>query len=306
MGTCGDLGLHCSIQCIICNSDTRVIRTTPDLNANTVRRSRQCTAERSHRFTSVEGVWREPDGRTVRKRDGSSEPFSVEKLRQSLVRAAPVKEHEIPPRDIDAFIERVVRALPTGDPVSSTKLGELVLLALVSPNSDVECARARFALVQRRRIAPDDGVTTQIGAFSDWLQANYPEACVRGAEVAPQRVIKQRSRQPAHFNSNQLARSIALAAKGRSDDADEVADFADDIANRVVGALRGHPIVTSAQIAAETMRYLRMDDPVTYLRYAAAVKGFRTAEDFWWEACALLNTPGLPPPVKADWRGSRT
>lgn len=287
------------MECVECGADTSVVRTVRDSDA-TIRRRRKCRA--GHRFTTVEVAQKDPAGRKVKKRNGSLQPLLVEKLRRSLVRAAPVKEHEIPPKDADAFIERVLRALPSEDPVSTATIGNLVLQALVSPNSDVECARARFALAFHRRKSADEGSTTQLGAFADWLGDNYPDACVGMAQVAPQRVIKQRTHEPQHFNSDKLAFSIALVAKGRSGDPEKVADFADAVANRVVSALEGQPIVTSGQIAAEVMRILRDEDPIAYLRYAAAVKDFRSAEDFWWEVRALLNKPGLPLPPLADWR----
>lgn len=288
------------MQCIECGGDTRVIRTQPQED-NTVRRRHQCKSNPRHRFTTVQGVWRDPTERRVRKRDGSIEALDEGKLRRALVRAAPVKEHEIPPLEADAFITRVLRSLPNEDPVPTATVGRLVLQALVSPNPDVECARARFALASFRRETADDGVTTQVAAFVDWMKNNYPDACVTTAHVAPQRVIKERTREPQHFNADQLARSIALVAKGRSADPHVVADFADEVANRVITALGGQPIVTSGQIAAEVIRILRAEDVVAYLRYAAAVKGFRGAEDFWWEARALLNSPELPQPPRADW-----
>jgi transcriptional regulator NrdR family protein len=292
------------MQCVECGSDTIVLRTIRE-DDHMVRRRRECKGRTRHRFTTAEAVWRDPADRRVRKRDGSTEPLSLEKLRRALVRAAPVKEHEIPPREADAFIDRVMRALPNEDPVPTETVGQLVLQALVSPNPDVECARARFALAFGRSSSRGDSSSAHIGAFADWLNTNYPDACVAAADAAPQRVIKQRTRQPQQFSADQLALSIALVAKGRSGDPEQVADFADEVANRVVDALRGQPIVTSGQIAAEVLRLLRSEDPIAYLRYAAAVKDFRGSEDFWWEARALLNKPELPSPPPADWRRSR-
>lgn len=279
---------------------------TDQVDTDSVRRKRVCSGTAAHRFTTLETMWVDPEERQVLKRNGRVESLSISKLRLALVRAAPVKEHEIPPKDVDAFIDRVLRSLPTEDPIPTELIGRLVLQSLVSPNPDVECARARFALASQRR-ASDEGSTSQIGAFADWLEQHYPESCIASAEVAPQRVVKrQRTQEPQHFNADQLARSVALVAKGRSADPDAVASYADDVANRVVARLAGQPIVTSGQIAAEVLQILRAEDPIAYLRYAAAVKGFRGAEDFWWESRALLNKPGLPTPHPADSQARKT
>jgi len=293
------------MQCVECGGDTKVLRTTPQPDDNTVRRRHECKSDRRHRFTTVEQFWREPHERWVRKRDGSTEKFDRKKLEKALGRAAPVKAKEIPSADVNAFVDRVLRSLPNEDPVSTEIVGRLVLEALVSTNPDVECARARFALAALRREAKGNGFTAQLGMFADWMRSNYSEACTTAADVAPKRVIKDRTWEPQPFSANQLARSIALVAKGRSENPAEVAEFADEVANRVVAALGGQPIVTSGQIAAEVIRILRTEDPIAYLRYAAAVKRFRGAEDFWWEARALLNSPELPQPPRADWRAEQ-
>lgn len=100
-------------------------------------------------------------------------------------------------------------------------------------------------------------------------------------------VIKRNGvRQP--YQSKKLELSIGIAAKGRGSDA-EVASLASGISARVEGELRGQALVTTQQIAAETLKALKGRDELAYLRYASAVKRYRSLDDFWLDALALMD-----------------
>ncbi|GAB3795569.1 hypothetical protein GCM10027605_01830 [Micromonospora zhanjiangensis] len=57
---------------------------------------------------------------------------------------------------------------------------------------------------------------------------------------------------------------------------------------QVQEALRGQALVTSQQIAAETLNVLRSLDSLVYLRYASAVKRYRSVDDFWLDAWGVM------------------
>lgn len=76
--------------------------------------------------------------------------------------------------------------------------------------------------------------------------------------------------------------------KGRGTER-EVNERAASIANQVMHELKGQALVTAQQIATEVLKLLHKSDAMAYLRYASVAKRYRSADDFWVEARALVD-----------------
>jgi transcriptional repressor NrdR len=126
------------MRCSKCGcQEDKVIDSRTSREGATIRRRRECLAC-GHRFTTYEEI--ENEAFTVLKRDDRREPFSKEKLLNSL---------KISPEKIESVAEKIVEEL--GDKydreVPSLAIGERVMEALRSLD---QIAYVRFASVYRR------------------------------------------------------------------------------------------------------------------------------------------------------------
>lgn len=271
--------------CPYCSAQDSKVLETRRSPVGTLRRRRKCKGC-ARTYLSEERV--HSDDLMVRKVDGRIEPFDRMKIIRGINKAACVQP--IPVAEVDAFVDRIIEAIrkESGDDYIATgRIGELVLENLHDTSSATDVARIRFSMVLNGRATHAGGVTS-IAAFVRWLELNYPQAKNESLLNRPKRVLKRGTREPQDFVIQKLERSIGIAAKGRGTDA-MVHALAYEVADQAVSNLGSQPIVTSQQIACEVMRVLRDKEPLAYLRYASAVKMFRSAEDFWHEAQALIQ-----------------
>ncbi|WP_435157815.1 transcriptional regulator NrdR [Haladaptatus sp. DFWS20] len=105
------------------NERTRVIDTETSADGMSVRRRRECQ-RCSFRFTSYERP--EWDSLQIKKRDGSIESFSPEKLRAGIERA--VEKRHVTEEDVTNLVETVESELQSRETriVSSSLVGDLV------------------------------------------------------------------------------------------------------------------------------------------------------------------------------------
>lgn len=133
------------MRCPKCEStDSRVVDSRLSRGGRAVRRRREC-GSCGHRFTTYEYVEREP--LTVRKADGSSEPYERPKLFRSIQIACakrPVSRDEI-----EEMVDAVEEELEAADEreVESHRIGELVMSRLRRVD---QVAYVRFASVYRK------------------------------------------------------------------------------------------------------------------------------------------------------------
>jgi transcriptional repressor NrdR len=127
-----------------------VIDSRTSREGGTIRRRRECLAC-GHRFTTYEVI--ENEAITVVKRDDRREPFSAEKLLQSLRIAC--RKRPVSPGKLEEIAEQIVQEI--GDKydreVPSMAIGERVMAAL----KDVDqVAYVRYASVYRRFEEPKE------------------------------------------------------------------------------------------------------------------------------------------------------
>ncbi len=130
------------MRCPYCaNEDTRVVDSRPAEEGREVRRRRACPSC-GQRFTTYE---RAQLPLLVRKRDGSTEPFVLDKVRSGIERA--LGGREIAEGVVDGILEEVEVAAQLASPeVASEELGRIVLEGLRRAD---EVAYLRFASVYK-------------------------------------------------------------------------------------------------------------------------------------------------------------
>lgn len=130
------------MRCPYCaTEDTRVIDSRPAEEGREVRRRRACPSC-GQRFTTYE---RAQLPLLVRKRDGSTDPFVLDKVRGGIERA--LGGREIPDGVIEAILNEVEAAAQAASPeVSSEIIGQIVLQGLRRAD---EVAYLRFASVYK-------------------------------------------------------------------------------------------------------------------------------------------------------------
>ncbi len=130
------------MRCPYCSTeDTRVIDSRPAGEGREVRRRRACP-DCGRRFTTYE---RAQLPILVRKRDGSTDPFALDKVRSGIERA--LGGREIPAGAIEGILERVEAAAQAGAPeIASEEIGRIVLDGLKQAD---EVAYLRFASVYK-------------------------------------------------------------------------------------------------------------------------------------------------------------
>lgn len=268
------------MKCPFCGSDSTKVKDTRPCRGDTIRK-RVCVSC-SKRFSTAERITAEY--MQVRKRDGTTEPFSRAKIRNGILKAA--AGSDLSPADLNAFVDRVVQILQPDAPdipISSRDIGKLVLQQLQG-SAATDVVRIRFAMVFHGRTTQTDGFR-RLPDFEEWLADEYGPPRVARPESTPWVVIK-RSGKVEPFQLEKLSRGVGAAAKGRGTE-DQVRSIAHNVTSTVTRELRGQSLVTSQQIAAEVLKALRQLDQIAYLRYAAAVKRYRSVDDFWLDVFGL-------------------
>jgi len=138
---------------------TRVIDSRPVDDRTAVRRRRECE-DCGRRFTTYE---RFEVATVVHKRDGSTQPYAIAKLRAGI--GAAVADRPIAPSAVEGLVERIDAEVGGRAEISSDEIGRMVLEGLRSLD---EIAYLRFASVYKEFTGLDD--------FERELAALDPEA----------------------------------------------------------------------------------------------------------------------------------
>lgn len=157
------------MKCPFCHGDDLEVKETRTRDNKSVRRKRRCK-ECGERFPTIETYEDTPLLKpAVQKRNGTIENFSRNKLMQSITLAAVQQEMDtLPMTTIIDEIEQSHPLLP-GDPLLSSRIGEMVADALRERAAPLTCAR--YLLRQRNPDNPDD-----LRALKNDLQALLNEA----------------------------------------------------------------------------------------------------------------------------------
>ena len=139
------------MKCRQCqHSESKVLESRESKDGTTIRRRRECM-ECGYRFTTFERTEERPI--YVIKRDGTRELFSNEKLLKSVSIAC--QKRSVSSKSLDAVVDWVQTNCEACEDreVSSQKVGELVLEALLKLDP---VAYVRFASVYRAFSSPED------------------------------------------------------------------------------------------------------------------------------------------------------
>lgn len=275
--------MHCPF-CGVAETRVKVSR-SPSLGL--VNRRRVCAAC-GRTFSTTERVTAE--NLTVRKRSGAAQQYVRNKIVKGINKAASIhnkhqKHDKITPADVNAIVDRVeaqLREREPNVPVSSVEIGRIVLQELYDGADGTDVVRIRYAIVFQGRKTHRGGFRGVQGLL-EWIQDVYgPPQCEPPPDTPWE--VRKRDGRAEPFRLKGLAASIGIAAKGHGTDK-EVYAFAERLENEAKLNLKGQAIVTSQQIAAEVLKLLiREGDILSYLRYASAVKGYTSVQDFWLEA----------------------
>lgn len=312
------------MNCALCNSPTRVVRTTE--TAEGLRRERRCHVH-GHREYTIETFvgWRLEDARVRRSSDNVlAGHFNQDLLRRDLV----VSTLERLPRDqTDEIMARTVTGLRnrvrSGDIVreadskapgsyrlvlDDTTIRDEVEIHLRSGNHHI--AHMLYALSFRGRA--DHGRRAGWTRAEDvlaWLYSEnvYPELTrtiplrpsvhterwtPQKHEVHPATISKRDRRSPTEdliepFVYSNFLRSIERAMLGRPDAARD----AEYLSWLVLRPLTGQQLVTSAQLGVGVASALRQLDDIAYLRWSILMKNIVKIDDFHSEARGLIEYP---------------
>ena len=133
------------MKCIYCGcEDSKVLDSRSTDESNSIRRRRECL-NCGKRFTTYETVETVPI--LVVKKDGSRQPFNIEKIKCGMIKACekrPVSMAQIDEMagDIEKSIQNSLR-----QEVSSQEIGEMIMARLKKAD---EIAYVRFASVYRQ------------------------------------------------------------------------------------------------------------------------------------------------------------
>jgi transcriptional repressor NrdR len=131
------------MKCPYCGCTTSKVVDKRDNNEEgTTRRRRQCL-RCGRRYTTYERI--EKVDISIVKKDGSLENFDCKKLEKGIMKA--IDPRRIPREEIEAFCEEVERRVLTNpDPLTTTKIGEMVLTWLRTKDP---LAYMRFASIYK-------------------------------------------------------------------------------------------------------------------------------------------------------------
>lgn len=133
------------MKCIYCGcEESKVLDSRSTEETNAIRRRRECTGC-GKRFTTYETIETVPI--LVVKKDGSRQPFNIEKIRSGLIKACEKRPVSI--AQIDQIAEDIQKQVQNSlnQEVSSQQIGEMVMEKLKSVD---EIAYVRFASVYRQ------------------------------------------------------------------------------------------------------------------------------------------------------------
>lgn len=269
-----------------CPDDAKQVVKQTKTEADRVVRKRLCEQCRVY-YTTVEEIERGPV--SVVKRDGRVVAFNRRSVFKSLREAT---TGWVSPDELDHIIDYVLdkaQVRATGEPVSSARIGALVLERLQAVNavSHIRFALAYFGRRDRTGQGDHQGWTDARDVRA-WLQQEYPQLLHELVPAELSTVVKPKTGVRERFRRDTLKSSIAIAYKGRLPEG-ELDRLVSNVANEVEAALAGQPIVTTGQISAEVLRTLRRNDDIAYLRYASSVKTYLGASDYDAEAEALAR-----------------
>ena len=134
------------MKCPNCqNEDTKVVDSRPVEDGSAIRRRRECE-KCQFRFSTYEEI--EILDLSVKKKDGSSEGFSKEKLERSIRLPMDKRPHtEDTFRKLVSSIEIEIQRKAAGGEITSAEIGEIVMKKLKKVD---KVAYIRFAAVYRQ------------------------------------------------------------------------------------------------------------------------------------------------------------
>jgi len=133
------------MKCIYCGfEDSKVLDSRSTDDSNAIRRRRECL-KCGKRFTTYETVETVPI--LVIKKDGSRQPFNIEKIKVGLIKACEKRPVSI--AQIDKIAEDIEKKIQNSlkQEVSSQEIGEMIMEKLKAVD---DIAYVRFASVYRQ------------------------------------------------------------------------------------------------------------------------------------------------------------
>ena len=133
------------MKCIYCGcEDSKVLDSRRTEETNAIRRRRECTGC-GKRFTTYETIETVPV--LVVKKDGSRQPFNIEKIRSGMTKAC--EKRPVSMTQIDQMAEDIQKQVQNSlrQEISSQEIGEMIMEKLKAVD---EIAYVRFASVYRQ------------------------------------------------------------------------------------------------------------------------------------------------------------
>lgn len=133
------------MKCIYCGcEDSKVLDSRSTEETNAIRRRRECL-NCGKRYTTYETVETVPI--LVVKKDGSRQPFNIEKIRSGMAKACEKRPVSI--AQIDQMAEDIQKQIQNSlrQEISSQEIGEMIMTKLKAVD---EIAYVRFASVYRQ------------------------------------------------------------------------------------------------------------------------------------------------------------
>ncbi len=133
------------MKCIFCGSEeSKVLDSRSTEETNSIRRRRECL-NCGKRFTTYETIETVPI--LVVKKDGSRQPFDIQKIRNGMIKACEKRPVSI--SQIDRMAEEIEKQIQNSlkQEVASQEIGEMVMKKLKEVD---EIAYVRFASVYRQ------------------------------------------------------------------------------------------------------------------------------------------------------------
>ena len=133
------------MKCIYCGcEDSKVLDSRSTEETNAIRRRRECTGC-GKRFTTYETIETVPV--LVVKKDGSRQPFNIEKIRSGMTKAC--EKRPVSMTQIDQMAEDIQKQVQNSlrQVIASQEIGEMIMEKLKAVD---EIAYVRFASVYRQ------------------------------------------------------------------------------------------------------------------------------------------------------------
>jgi len=262
--------------------DLLAVKETRQRPDGSIRRRRRCSACGLD-FHTAEHISNEL--LQIRKSDGRVVPFDRARIHKGIVKAAVGPHHADRVSELVQAIAQEAIASGRDGVLESSVLAQIVLRHLKEFHP---VTHVRFALTQVGRL--DRPKHWHGWSSADdvrrWLRLEYPDLEYFRPSPRLETVVKKDGRREP-FDRHKLERSIGVAAKGRGESDEEVRIFATEAANAVIEDLFTQAIVTSGQIAAAIIAFLRQHDHIASLRFASTAKQFLSVEDYETEALGL-------------------